>query len=187
LVRSLGLVAAGYLAIAVMMVVRQRSFIYFPPRAYPVTPAHAGLAWEEVTLVATDGVRTRAWWIPATDPGAPILMYCHGNGANLSSFVDIALGCHRQGLAFFAIDYRGYGASEGSPTEAGLYRDARAGFAWLEGRGAARRVVVYGQSLGTAVAAWPACTIPGCGSPKSWSWTGLPRCRTWPASGARCW
>lgn len=144
----------GYGALVALMVVRQRSFIYFPPREYPITPRQARLAFEDLRLTTEDGVRIAAWWIPAADPLAPVLMYCHGNGANLSSFVDIALGCHRQGLAFFAVDYRGYGASEGTPTEAGLYRDARAGFAWLEGRGAGRRVVVYGQSLGTAVASW---------------------------------
>jgi fermentation-respiration switch protein FrsA (DUF1100 family) len=145
------------------MVFNQRAYLYFPPREYPFTPSLARLRWEDLQLTAEDGVRIRAWWIPAARPDAPVLMYLHGNGANLSSFVDIAASCHREGLAFFAIDYRGYGASEGSPTEAGLYRDALAGFRWIEGRGAAARTVVYGQSLGSAVAAWLAGHAPVAG------------------------
>lgn len=142
------------------MVIRQRAFLYFPPRGYPVTPASAGLGFEDLRLTTADGVRIAAWWVPAANAAAPVLMYCHGNGANLASFVGLAAGCHRRGVAFFALEYRGYGASEGAPTEAGLYADALAGWRWLESRGAAERTVVYGQSLGTAVAAWLAAAVP---------------------------
>jgi len=145
------------------MVVRQRSFIYFPPRDYPITPRHARLAFEDVRLTTEDGVRIAAWWIPAADPQAPVLMYFHGNGANLASFVDVARSCHREGLAFFALDYRGYGASGGTPTEMGLYRDATAGYAWLAARGSGGRVIAYGQSLGSAVASWLAAHAPVAG------------------------
>jgi fermentation-respiration switch protein FrsA (DUF1100 family) len=169
----------AYLAVAGTMVVNQREYLYFPPRDYPVTPGQVRLAWESLTLTATDGVRIRAWWIPAGRfgrpersrgagglatsrlgsggtgrAGAPILYYLHGNGSNLSSFVEIAQACHAKGVAFFAIDYRGYGESEGSPSEAGLHADALAGYRWLTERHGEARMVLYGQSLGSAVASW---------------------------------
>jgi len=150
----LAVLLVGYGAIVATMVINQRAYLYFPPRDYPFTPSQLRLAWEDLLLTTLDGVRIRAWWIPAGRPDAPVLMYVHGNGANLSSFVDIAASCHQHGLSFFAIDYRGYGTSEGTPTEQGLYRDARAGYDWLAARGAAGRTVLYGQSLGTAVASW---------------------------------
>lgn len=143
--------------------VRQRSLMYFPPRGYPDTPARTGLPWEDLVLTAEDGVRLAAWWVPAADPAAPALLYLHGNAANLAAFVDLAAACARRGLSFLAVDYRGYGASAGSPTEAGLYRDARAAWRWLAARGAAARTVVYGQSLGTAVGAWLAAHEPVAG------------------------
>jgi hypothetical protein len=151
-VRSAALAAVAYLAVATTMVVNQRAYIYFPPREYPLTPGQVRLAWESLTLTAADGVRIRAWWVPAKKSGAHVLYYLHGNGSNLSSFVDIAQACHAEGLSFFAIDYRGYGESEGSPTERGLNADALAGYRWLEALPGTPRIVVYGQSLGTAVA-----------------------------------
>jgi len=191
-----------------MMVIRQRRYLYFPPRDYPVTPATVGLGFEDLRLVAEDGVRIAAWWVPAPRADAPVLMYFHGNGANLASLVGLAAGCHRRGVAFFAVDYRGYGASEGSPTEAGLYADAMAGWRWLDARGVAGRTVVYGQSLGTAVAAWLAAAAPVRGLileaalpstwrmsrlhypwlwvPESWSWIVTRPSRTWPGRTAAC-
>lgn len=92
-----------------------------------------------------------------------MLLYCHGNAATLADFVELAAGCRRQGLAFFVFDYRGYGASEGRPTEEGLARDARAAWRWLAGRGLAARTVLYGQSLGAAVASRLAGEVPVAG------------------------
>ncbi len=153
----------GYLAVAVTMVVNQRAYLYFPPRTYAFTPAQARLAYEALTLTAADGVRLRAWWVPAPRAAAPVLLYLHGNASNLADFVDIAAGCHHAGLSFLAVDYRGYGESGGRPTEAGLYRDARAAWDWLAARGAGARTVVYGQSLGTAVASRLAGEVPAAG------------------------
>lgn len=137
-------------------------------------------------------MRLTAWWIPARRAAAPVLYYLHGNAANLASFVDIAAACRRRGLAFFAVDYRGYGGSAGRPTEAGLERDALAGWRWLEARGAAGRTVVYGQSLGTALAAWlaarerPAGLVLEAALPSTWHmarlhypWLFVPEALVW--------
>ena len=79
---------------------------------------------------------------------------CHGNAGNVSHRLDRALLMQsRLGADVLLFDYRGYGASEGSPDEEGTYRDARAAWCWLVARGAApERVVLFGESLGSAVA-----------------------------------
>jgi hypothetical protein len=82
-------------------------------------------------------------------------VFFHGNAANLSSLIEVAAGFAMRGFSFFAVDYRGYGASGGAPGESGLKLDARAAYEWVRGQGvAAGRIVLYGHSLGAALAAW---------------------------------
>ncbi|MEM0997366.1 MAG: alpha/beta hydrolase [Bacteroidota bacterium] len=94
---------------------------------------------------------------PARIATDTVILYLHGNGGYLDSYWHrMALmvhlgGKHRFGM--LAVDYRGYGLSEGSPTEAGLYADAQAGIEWLDGMGlTGDRLLLYGYSMGTAPA-----------------------------------
>jgi len=156
----------GYAALAASFALFQRRVIYFPPRGYPLTPAALGLAYEEVALSAADGVGLRAWWIPCPRDvkDGPVILFFHGNATNLSGLVDLAAVFVRRGCSFFGLDYRGYGASSGTPTEAGLVLDACAARDWLLSRGIpADRIVLYGHSLGAALAARLASGAPGTG------------------------
>ncbi|MEK7797018.1 MAG: alpha/beta hydrolase, partial [Pseudomonadota bacterium] len=90
------------------------------------------------------------------------LLFCHGNAGNISHRLESIRQFHQLGLNVFIFDYRGYGESEGVPTEAGTYRDAEAARRYLvETRGLAPEHIVYfGRSLGAAIAAWLATQHP---------------------------
>ncbi len=147
-----------------LMVLMQRRMVYFPPRDYPLTPRALGLSYEDMEILTEDGVAIRAWLVPAPDKSAPVLLYLHGNAANLAGVAALAPGFLGAGFAFMALDYRGYGASGGAPFENGLYRDARAAYRKLvEEKVRPDRIFIYGQSLGAAVAAWLAASEPAAG------------------------
>ena len=132
----------------------EEHMIYFPERAIEVLPAEAGLRYEEVFIKTEDEVQIHGWWIPADEARLTILCF-HGNAGNISHRIDRMTFFHDRGLDVFMIDYRGYGRSDGRPSEEGLYRDGRAAYEYLrESRGISPdRIVIFGKSLGGAVAA----------------------------------
>ena len=146
---------AAYVGLCIVLFLRQSAMIYYPSRSMEDSPKRIGLAYEDVRLSTTDGETLGAWYVPATNPRGTILM-CHGNGGNISHRVDAVKFFHDLGLDVLIFDYRGYGSSTGRPSEAGTYRDALAAWHYLAAeRGVpAARLVVFGRSLGGAVAAW---------------------------------
>jgi uncharacterized protein len=126
-------------------------FIYFPSRSMGTTPSSVGLAFRDVAFTAADGVQLHGWLIPGRTPTT--LLYSHGNAGNISGRVAIArLLVDQLGVGVFLYDYRGYGKSEGTPTEAGLVSDALGARAALLREGvAAQNIVYFGRSLGAAV------------------------------------
>ena len=148
-------IAAGLVLLVVGIRVFESRFIYFPPR-YPAgfePPEKYGLPVEEVWLAAEDGVRLHAWYLP-NPTNSNVLLLFHGNASNLGYDLPRLQFFARLGVTLFEVDYRGYGKSEGSPDEAGLYRDADAAYRYLvETRGhKPRDIFLHGQSLGGAVA-----------------------------------
>ncbi len=113
-----------------------------------------GLPVEDASIVSSDGVKLHAWWIP-NDGAKYTFLAFHGNAGSIADRADVYRFLWDSPANVLAVEYRGYGRSEGRPSEAGLYRDAEAAFQFLVGtRGIApRSVVIFGQSLGTAVAA----------------------------------
>ncbi|OJA07462.1 lysophospholipase [Halomonas sp. QHL1] len=149
------------LVVALMWAFQDR-LLYLPNagREHAATPADLGLAWEEVTLTTEDDVALDAWWIPAPVPRASLL-FLHGNAGNISHRLESIAQFQRLGLSVLIIDYRGYGRSEGSPSEAGTALDARAAWQWLrdEAEQEAGEIVLFGRSLGAAVAAELAASL----------------------------
>ncbi len=132
----------------------EASFIYFPSLLLEATPADFGLPFEEVRLTAEDGVGIHAWLLPLPQAKRTVL-FAHGNAGNISHRLDRARRLRsRLGVEVLLFDYRGYGRSEGSPDEPGTYRDAAAAHRYLtETRGLdPKRLVLFGESLGSAVA-----------------------------------
>jgi len=130
----------------------ERSFIYFPTRALAGDPAHVGLAFRDLGFTAEDGVRLHGWLVPGRYPTT--VLWCHGNAGNIGDRLEnIRLFADELGVGVFIFDYRGYGRSEGVPTEAGLVRDALAARGALLREGVAfEHVIYFGRSLGAAVA-----------------------------------
>ncbi|MFQ5599969.1 MAG: alpha/beta hydrolase [Candidatus Krumholzibacteriia bacterium] len=147
------LLAGSYAVLCVLALLFQKRLTFFPERRLEATPAAIGLEFEEVCLETEDGVRIHGWFVPAANPRGA-LVFCHGNAGNISHRLDSIRLFNGLGLATLAFDYRGYGRSDGDISEAGTYADARAAWRHLvEKRGfPADRVLVFGRSLGAAVA-----------------------------------
>lgn len=114
----------------------------------------SGLPLEEVWIRVSDEIRVFGWYVDA-GPKKPVLLWCHGNAGNITHRLENLRDLYRQGVSAFLFDYRGYGKSTGLPSESGLYADALASYHYVtEGRGIApEQLVIFGRSLGAAVAA----------------------------------
>jgi fermentation-respiration switch protein FrsA (DUF1100 family) len=158
LAATLGLGAAAYLGSALYLYAFQASYVYFPDlpsRQVEATPNDIGLAFQAVRLGTADGEQLAGWFVPA--PAARgTLLYLHGNGGNIGHRLDRIEVFHRLGLNTLIIDYRGYGASSGTPSEEGTYQDALAAWNYLtrQRQIAPHDIVVFGESLGGSIAAW---------------------------------
>jgi fermentation-respiration switch protein FrsA (DUF1100 family) len=181
----LAAVVTAYLLVVVLVWAFQDRLIFFPGvgRDVSMTPRAAGLDYEDVKLATADGETLAAWWVsPPTPRGAVVLF--HGNAGNIAGRVPYAAMFHRLGYATLLVEYRGYGASTGTPSEAGTYQDAEAAWRYLtETRQfAPARIVVMGESLGGGVATWLAArkkpgalilastftSVPDVGAPVYW-------------------
>jgi len=129
--------------------------LVFSPSPYPAGDWQpAGLAFEDAWFTAVDGTRLHGWYVPHSQPRAFVL-FCHGNGGNVALWADVLRVLHdRMGVTAMGFDYRGYGRSEGTPSEAGVLADARAARTWLARRAGIpeNQIVLMGRSLGGAVA-----------------------------------
>lgn len=141
----------GYGALLALMYLFQRSLMYFPD-ATRMAPAAAGLPQaEEVTLVSADGERLIAWHVAPRGPKA-VVLYFQGNAGASNLRAERFAWLTADGTGLLALSYRGYGGSTGKPSEDGLMRDARAAYDFAAARYPAKRIVLWGESLGTAVA-----------------------------------
>ncbi len=151
--RLLRLLALVYIGVCAVMMLFERSLVFVPTR-YPDGDWRPwGLDVEDVEFSAGDGTRLHGWFVPCDNARAVILL-AHGNGGNITHRTDLLRELHALRAAVFAFDYRGYGKSEGSPSETGILADARAARAWLAKRAAIdeRQIALMGESLGTGVA-----------------------------------
>ncbi len=127
--------------------------IFQPTAGVDIRPEELGVAAEEVFLDTEDGVRIHAFYLSAPEASRAVL-FLHGNAGNASHRLPNAVALLRLGTNVLLMDYRGYGRSEGSPSERGVYADARAGLAHLVTARAVpeSRIVLFGRSIGGAVA-----------------------------------
>lgn len=147
---------AALTALAILVRAVEARFAFFPSAGEHATPEDLGLTFERATLSTSDGEHLRAWLLPHPAARA-LVVYFHGNGGNLSVWLPILAGLQRQGFTVAAIDYRGYGASTGRPSERGLYRDVDAALEWASRLVKPGLPVLYwGRSLGTTMAAYAA-------------------------------
>lgn len=147
------LVALLGVGLWLFVMVFENSFIYYPEQ-YPIGEWEPpGLTYEDAYFEAEDGTKIHGWYCPVEDPRA-VVLFAHGNAGNLSHRWPLArLWQERFGVSFMLFDYRGYGRSEGKPSEAGLLSDARAARKWLAEKAGipAGEIVLAGESLGAGV------------------------------------
>lgn len=155
MVVTLAIVIGVIVAVGLAAVVMQHRLIYYPTAEVP-SPAVAGVPdAEPLEITAADGTRLAAWYVPAEGAAVGAVLVLHGNAGNRAHRGPLAAALARRGLATLLLDYRGFGGSEGRPDEAGLLIDARAGADALQRRSGmpTERIVYFGESLGSAVAA----------------------------------
>lgn len=136
----------------------QEQLIFKPSSRHKRTPTAINLTYEDVYIDTADQQRLHAWFVPAPQTAAApqYVLFFHGNGGNISYRIKTLGVLHKLGHHVLMVDYRGYGQSSGSPSEAGLFSDARAAWQYLvRARGAsAQDIVLYGRSLGGGVATY---------------------------------
>lgn len=151
--------AVAYLALCALLYTVQDRLLFLPGPGPEVTPADLGWAYAEVAL-DVGGDRLHGWYLPV--PGAETaVLVSHGNAGSIESRLPLAEAFRAMGHAVLLYDYRGYGHSTGRPSEAATYADAAAAYRELRARGhAPGQIVLYGESLGGAVAADLAARVP---------------------------
>jgi fermentation-respiration switch protein FrsA (DUF1100 family) len=151
----LRVVIIAYVCLTLLMWAFQSRLVYFPSREIYATPDAEGMDYEAVVFEASDGVKLSGWFVPAEKPRG-VVLFCHGNAGNISHRLDTMRFHRGLCLSSFHFDYRGYGQSEGRPSEKGTYLDVEAAWRYLtdERKIPADQVVLHGRSLGAAVAAW---------------------------------
>ena len=156
-------IVIAYTVILLLVFVFQSRLVYFPQVEHELaaTPLVASLAYEDVQLRTSDNVKLHGWWVPADDARGAVLIL-HGNAGNISHRIGYLKMFHALRYSALLIDYRGYGKSNGIPSEEGTYRDAEAAWSHLiEIRNLKPRdIVVVGESLGGGVATWLAAKYP---------------------------
>ena len=166
LVSVLTIAVSVYLVLVLMLYLLQGRMVFLsnlPGRALTASPNDIGLDYEDVSLATRDNEVLHGWYIPATKPIGVVLFF-HGNAGNISHRLDSIEIFQELDLDVLIIDYRGYGQSSGKASEQGTYLDAQTAWDYLVNkRGIAPgKIVIFGRSLGGAVASWLAArTTPG--------------------------
>lgn len=143
------------LSLKMLVVLLEPRLTFFPIRGLETDPDNMGIPVKEIPLQTSDEETVHSWLLEHSEPRADVLFF-HGNGGNLSLWKDFLINLHRHSFTVFALDYRGYGKSTGSPTEDGLYHDAEAFLRhyWNKVHQPNRKVIYWGRSLGGAISAY---------------------------------
>lgn len=144
-----------YVGLSGLMYLRQDALVYYPVAEIAHTPADMDWEFEDLTLRTQDGLDIHAWFVPLENPRG-VVLFCHGNAGNIGQHLETVRILRDLGLSVLIFDYRGFGASEGQPSESGTYLDVQAAWNFLveEKAVAPENIVVFGRSLGGAVATY---------------------------------
>jgi pimeloyl-ACP methyl ester carboxylesterase len=149
----------AYIGLAIALYFGQSNLVYMPSKDVIETPETVGIKFEDIQIVTKDNVNLDAWFVPAKDDnpvGKGVILFCHGNGGNISNRLSYLPIFKDLGLSTLLFDYRGYGKSEGKPTEEGTYADVEAVWQYLtqEKQIPPQKIIIYGESLGGAIASY---------------------------------
>lgn len=157
ILKILLLIVVAFLGLFGYVRMTERRTVFLPMTHMDLFPSDVGLNFEDIYFNTKDGVKLNGWIVKARERSerVPTLIFLHGNTGNISNRLERLRILYRLGVNVFIIDYRGYGNSEGDPTEEGMYMDAQAAFDFLKTRKDIRqdKIIAYGVSLGGAAAA----------------------------------
>ena len=138
----------------------QHNLVLYHPDLRLPSPQQAGVPeMQAVTIQTRDNLTLTSWFI-AAEGDKPVLLFFMGDTGSLADRADAFKPFIKNGYGIFLLGYRGFGGNPGSPSEHGLYRDARSAIRWLNAHGYdADRIVLYGHSLGTGIAVQMATEI----------------------------
>jgi len=158
----IGVIVFVFLSMSIYLYFYQKNMVFYPMKDLAVTPADMNIEYEDAYIRTDDDVTIHAWYIPADSSGSQAVLFCHGNAGNISHRLETIEFLHRLGLSVLIFDYHGYGLSSGEPSEQGVYGDARSCYDWLatEKGYAAENIILFGRSLGGAVAIDLASRVP---------------------------
>ena len=152
LIHILSVLAVMIAAFFVLVRYLETHGVFFPSNEMTISPSIIGLPWEDVYFKTKDDVLLNGWFFKNPLARSTIL-FAHGNAGNMSDRLFKIEFFYRLGLNVFIFDYRGYGNSEGKPSENGLYSDAQGAYDHLRSRGDVNmeKIVLYGASIGGTV------------------------------------
>jgi fermentation-respiration switch protein FrsA (DUF1100 family) len=160
LISIISLFLVAYFGLGIVLYFMQPTLTFRPTREVLYNPADLGLDYENVLFRTADDIVLSGWYIPVKDAKFTFLI-CHGNGGNIAYALDTVNIINELGFDCFIFDYRGYGTSQGSPTEEGTYLDAQAAYDWLikEKKISPQNIIILGKSLGGSIAAHLASNV----------------------------
>jgi len=143
-----------YLAFLITIYFIQDRMLYFPEHEILITPKDIGIEYEDISFQTKDNIAISGWYIPAEHEKG-VLLFCHGNAGNISHRLESINIFHSLDISVLIFDYRGYGKSEGKPSEKGTYLDAEAAWDYLVDikNKSPEKIILFGRSLGAAIAA----------------------------------
>ena len=189
IITILVMIFVAYLILGICLYFMQPRLVFDPVRDLPYTPAELGLDYEDVFFRAGDRVRLHGWFVeaPVSPQGGPVspngsadsqftVLFCHTNGGNMMFQLDTINVFYNLGISTFIFDYRGYGISQGKPTEHGTYLDARSAYRWLTKKKGVppEKIIIMGRSLGGSLAAYLASKVKARGLVLESTFTSIP-------------
>ncbi len=153
-----------YFGLGLMLYFLQPRLTFQPSRDVPYNPSDIELQYDDVKLETTDGLTLSAWYIPAENAKFTLL-FCHGNGGNMAHRLESINIFNRLGLNCLIFDYRGYGDSNGKPSEKGVYIDTQTAYDWLinKKKFSPENIIIFGRSVGASIAAHLASNVKAKG------------------------
>ncbi len=153
---ALATILAVYAAVCLYIYTAQDRMFYFPTKDFAVSPANYNLDFQDVFINVGQDETIHGWYFPHPQnrDTAKTVLFCHGNGGNISHRLETVIFLLQRGVNVMMFDYRGYGRSSGSPSETNTYDDVKAAYDWLisEKSVIPSDIIIFGRSLGGAVA-----------------------------------
>ncbi|MFA6093487.1 MAG: alpha/beta hydrolase [Elusimicrobiota bacterium] len=127
--------------------------VFLQPDRADYLPKSGDMPWERVSFTSRDGTPLAGLWLPAAKvPSKGVIVHFHGNAENMTTHFLYVRWLAEEGWDVLAFDYRGYGASGGEKALRGSVQDGAAALAYARGKAAGKPLIVFGQSLGGALA-----------------------------------